>query len=156
MTPCLCENNYGGIQLAGRIVRDRLKQEPGKREFRCLGYGIGGRTHSDPECSFLEIRRDGESSFSARFRRDLALLACWHAGSFWPLLGRRHTRTYLFLHGIECWTTLDSVTQSLLKFVDTFLVNSAFTWSKFVENNPRWANSDHQVVGLGTGFARCE
>ena len=68
-----------------------------------------------------------------------------------PAVGRRSRKIYLFLHGIECWRTLDPVTQHLLGSVDCFLTNSSFTWGRFIEKNPRWANSNHRVMALGLG-----
>jgi len=150
VSPCLCENNYGGVQLIGRIVRDRLTRELDSREFRYLSYGMRDRSHSDPGCVTSKLT----ATCKAAALRDFAgTLLFWHVGllKLLPVLHRRHSRTYLFLHGIECWSPLDSFTQYLLGFVDTFLVNSSFTWSRFLESNPRWTHSAHQIVRLGTG-----
>jgi phosphatidylinositol alpha-1,6-mannosyltransferase len=150
VSPCLCANNYGGVQLSGRIVRDRLTRELGNKEFRCLCYGMAGRSHSDPGCVTSKLT----AAFKAATLRDLAgTLLFWHVGllKLLPILRRRDSRTYLFLHGIECWSPLGSMTQYLLGSVDTFLVNSSFTWNRFLESNPRWTQSAHQIVRLGTG-----
>ena len=150
VSPCLCKYNYGGVQLSGRIVRDRFLREKGEPGFACLCYGVSEGIEHDPECtaSKLELARRAR-----RFRTGCENLLFWHLGmlKLLPLLRRRHTRVYLFLHGVECWRTLDPITQHLLKSVDVFLVNSTFTWRRFTEENPRWTNSRHRIVSLGMG-----
>jgi phosphatidyl-myo-inositol dimannoside synthase len=151
LSPCLCELNFGGVQLSGQIARDRLARE--HRDFRLLCYG---------KVTGIEHAADCAPSRLHAMRRAIALRSVtgdalfWHVGmlKLLPLLGRRRGRIHLFLHGIECWRKLDPVSQHLLGSVDLFLTNSSFTWGRFIENNPRWANSNHRVVALGLDAPR--
>jgi phosphatidyl-myo-inositol dimannoside synthase len=136
------------VQLSGRIVRNRLARENGSN-LRCLYYGNAPGIHHDADCvpsrlkaarRALDLRdRDGDAIF-------------WHLSMLrlLPALGPQR-RKYLFLHGIECWRPLDAVTQHLLRHIDVFLCNSAFTWNYFIEKNPRWIRSAHRIVSLGAG-----
>lgn len=148
LSPCLCEPNFGGVQLSGRIARDRLARE--NRDFRLLCFGkIPGIRHA---ANCVPSRLQAMRRVIA-LRAGAADVVFWHVGmlKLLPLLGWRRRRIHLFLHGIECWRTLDAVTQHLLGSVDTFLTNSSFTWDHFIEKNPRWVNSSHRVVSLGLG-----
>src|SRR5271157_1688926 len=87
VSPCLCENNYGGVQLSGRIVRDRLSRELDSGEFKCLCYGMAGRSHSDPGCVTSKLA----AAFKATALRDFAgTLLFWHVGllKLLPILRR--------------------------------------------------------------------
>jgi phosphatidylinositol alpha-1,6-mannosyltransferase len=149
VSPCLCQANFGGVQLSGRIARDRLARESGQ-SLRCLYYGNApGIQHGD-DCSSSRFQAARKALMLRGAAGDVLF---WHVGmlKFLPALGRRGRKIHLFLHGIECWRSLEPLTQYLLGDVDSFLTNSSFTWNRFIEKNPRWAKSTYQIVPLGLG-----
>lgn len=146
LSPCLCELNFGGVQLSGKIARDRLAR--GNPDFRLLCYGKMPGIHHAAECAQSRL---AAMLRAARLRGAAGDALFWHLAmlKLLPILGRRRGRIYLFLHGVECWRTLEPKTQRLLRRVDLFLTNSSFTWARFLENNPQWASAAHRVVPLG-------
>ncbi|MDP9171678.1 MAG: glycosyltransferase family 4 protein, partial [Acidobacteriota bacterium] len=109
---------------------------------------IGGAGHQG--CTGSKLAAAGRA-FRARGSADKILV--WHVDllKLLPFVKRRNSRTYLFLHGIECWTKMSRICDLLLRSVDVFLTNSAFTWARFLEFNPRWRAAPHLVVALGEG-----
>jgi phosphatidylinositol alpha-1,6-mannosyltransferase len=81
------------------------------------------------------------------------VLLCWHLGllKLIPFLRRFRGRVCLYLHGIEAWRRLGFFSRRLLKCVDLFLSNSAFTWERFLEFHPECRGRPWQVVPLGCG-----
>jgi phosphatidylinositol alpha-1,6-mannosyltransferase len=62
----------------------------------------------------------------------------------------------LFLHGIESWRPQNWFMRSLLKRVDSFLSNSAYTWDRFVAFNRQFSHYPHKTVHLGLGAPLAE
>ena len=151
VSPCLCKFNFGGIQISGRIARERLARE--NAAFRQLCYGnVPGIEHG-AECVPSVLR----AAFRAvELRSAPGNIVFWHVGmlKLLPLIGRRRRKAYLFLHGIECWNALGGAARRLCDSVDCFLTNSAFTWSRFTERHPRWAAKAHRVTPLGLGVSQ--
>jgi phosphatidylinositol alpha-1,6-mannosyltransferase len=77
----------------------------------------------------------------------------WHLDllKLLPFLRQPPQRLILFLHGIEAWREQSPAIQSQLPHVDLFLNNSAHTWRRFVDFQPKLANSQQQIVHLGLG-----
>jgi len=64
------------------------------------------------------------------------------------LLRGSHTRVTQFMHGIECWQPLSFRVRWGLASVDRFVSNSAFTHRRFLEKNPRYRRTPHEVCWL--------
>ena len=81
------------------------------------------------------------------------LVCFWHIGMLCvlPLLRTGPAKVVLFLHGIEVWRRFGRVSRRLLERVNLFLANSAFTWQRFLEFNPEFADRPHRVIHLGCG-----
>src|SRR4029079_19649691 len=77
----------------------------------------------------------------------------WHLDllKLLPVLGRPSSRIVLFLHGIEAWQKLDTVTRLLLNRVTLLMSNSEHTWSRFASVNPSFMTAPHVTVHLGLG-----
>ena len=150
VSPCLCGGNHGGVQVSGRVTRDLLARTFGATRFSCLSYGTGAGPHESVDCISSKLKAAWRS---AVLRGSARTLLFWHIDllKLLPLLRSRGSRTFLFLHGIECWGPLDAATEYLLRFVDVFVTNSVFTWERFVEKYPRWSHTEHKVVALGLG-----
>lgn len=146
LSPCLCELNYGGVQLSGRVVRDALLR--GKAAVKTVCYRSGSVTGKHQGCTPSKLMAAVKAACA---RNHAGKVLIWHIDmlKLLPFVKRQGSKTYLFLHGVECWRTLNPVVQELLGLVDVFLTNSAFTWARFVENNPRWSGAPYQVVPLG-------
>jgi phosphatidylinositol alpha-1,6-mannosyltransferase len=80
-------------------------------------------------------------------------LLCWHRGmtKLLPFLRVSSAQVSLFLHGIEAWKPLSVFSAYCLRRVDQFIANSDFTWQRFVECNPAFADAPHRIVALGIG-----
>jgi len=77
----------------------------------------------------------------------------WHLGllKLIPPLLRFRPQILLFLHGIEAWRRQDVLTRFLLRYVDTFLSNSTYTWERFLRYEPHLTQRPHIVLPLGLG-----
>lgn len=151
LSPCLCELGYGGVQLSGRVVRDVLSRGKAAVKTVCF-YKAGSAPGNHQGCTPSKV---AAAMMAARARTQAEKVLIWHIDmlKLLPFVKRQRSKTYLFLHGIECWRTLNPVVQALLGLVDVFLTNSAFTWARFVEKNPRWRNAPHKIVPLGMDVA---
>jgi len=147
LSPCLCELGFGGVQLSGRVARDVLFR--GNADVRTVCFyksgSVRGKHHGCTPSRVVAAVK------AACARRHAERVLVWHIDmlKLLPFVKQARSKTYLFLHGVECWRKLSPVVQELLGSVDLFLTNSAFTWARFVENNPRWRDAAHQVVPLG-------
>jgi phosphatidylinositol alpha-1,6-mannosyltransferase len=151
VSPCLCEGNFGGVQLSGRIACDCLTR--GNRDFNLISFGNARRIRHAAHCAQTRLG-SMRRAIASRPQGDVLF---WHLGmlKLLPLL-RGRGEVYLFLHGVECWRSPDRITQRLLMRVDCFLTNSAFTWQRFIEFNPECAHTAHRVVPLGLGVPEHE
>lgn len=151
VSPCLCEWNFGGVQLSGRIARERLAREADVLRQICYGEAAG-MTHG-AECSSTTF---GAAWRAAALRGQTGDALFWHVGmlKLLPLLGTRRRRVHLFLHGIECWNGVGPAADRLCGSVDRFLTNSSFTWERFIKRHPQWAGADHRIVPLGVGVVQ--
>jgi phosphatidylinositol alpha-1,6-mannosyltransferase len=100
-------------------------------------------SYSKPAAALRALRVRGRAERVLFWHMDLLRLL--------PLLGCRRAKVYVALHGIECWRPPDSAIERLLSRVDVFLTFSDFTWTRFIEMNPRWKHSRHRTVALGLG-----
>jgi phosphatidylinositol alpha-1,6-mannosyltransferase len=118
--------------------------------FRLLSYGNDEGIRHDPECARTQFQA---AVRAVALRSSPGDVVVWHLGmlKLLPLMGRRRRTIFQFLHGVECWRTLDPVTRRLAGSVDCFLTNSSFTWNRFIEHNPFLSGSRHRVVSLGLG-----
>jgi phosphatidylinositol alpha-1,6-mannosyltransferase len=149
LSPCLCDGIYGGVQLSARIARSALD----RLGRRCSGvyYRSGaGKGFDHSGCTGSRIIA---AARAAGIRGDTSTILIWHIDmlKLLPFVRRNHSRTYLFLHGVECWRKLNQVSEALLRRVDVFLANSEFTWTRFLENNPQWHDCRYKIVPLGLG-----
>jgi phosphatidyl-myo-inositol dimannoside synthase len=151
VSPCLCEFNFGGVQLSGRIARERLARENGELRQLCYGKlpGIDHGAECVPSPLQAALRAIGLRGASGD-------AVFWHIGmlKLLPLMGRRGRKVHLFLHGIESWNGIGGTAEHLCGSVDCFLTNSAFTWRRFTEKHPRWEKARHRVVPLGLGVSQ--
>lgn len=77
----------------------------------------------------------------------------WHLGllKLVPFFRSPDARITVFLHGIESWRKQDFLTQRLMKRVGRFVVNSDFTWSRFLTYQSQVRDVPHLTVSLGIG-----
>ena len=160
VSPCVDEEFYGGVQLTARLAFEGLTERCGSGQCRVLCYGprcgrsAERRGHSaDPGNRFCSHSKAGAVFNALQVRGWAQHLIFWHLDllKLLPFVGDGARRKYLFLHGIECWRPLDSLTRRLLDRIDVFLTNSEFTWNRFAEINPRWKNARHRTIPLGVG-----
>ncbi|MEP6714499.1 MAG: glycosyltransferase family 4 protein [Terriglobia bacterium] len=138
--------------MSGRIAREALERSG--RPYRSVlyrGNNIGGVDHRG--CAGSKIAAAAQATRERLRQSGAQTILIWHVDllKLLPFVSRRNSRTYLFLHGIEAWRKMSRISEFLLPRVDVFLTNSAFTWSRFLEFNPRWQASKHRVVQLGAG-----
>ena len=135
----------GGIGVSGAIAADVLRNLYPQLEVICYGSdeGVEGKVRK-VDSKLAAIR-------NAIALRPAAAIICWHLGmlKLLPFVATKSTRTIAFLHGIEAWRTHDLFTRRLLRRVDDFLTNSAFTWERFAATHPALAPAAHEVVPLG-------
>jgi phosphatidylinositol alpha-1,6-mannosyltransferase len=137
--PSFDSERFGGIQMSGRDAWKSVVDKFGEASAHVLFYKQGEFKGT----TVLSALR------SPRARRILV----WHLqlAKLLPLVATPQTRVTVFLHGIEAWRRLDHLTRAALRRVHLFVSNSDFTWAKFVEFNPEFAQSAHQTVYLGFG-----
>jgi phosphatidylinositol alpha-1,6-mannosyltransferase len=148
--------NHGGIQSSAQIawdaVRSHCRRHGGKAAL--LSYGEESARTDEAGVRVICARRRHEIVAQALWRRWRARhVLVWHLGlaQLLPLLRTGDARVSVFLHGIEAWRPLGAVPAWCLRRVDQFLVNSRFTWQRFVAANPRFATVPHCVTPLGIG-----
>ena len=148
LSPCICDGNYGGVQLSGRLASQSLEHINGG--LTTIFYRSQSNDTKHAGCT--------ASRMAAAFRSALARggsqkILIWHLSMLrlLPLVRTGSSKTFLFLHGIEAWRKVSVIEEFLLRRVDVFLTNSAFTWDKFIEANPSYSAAEHITVPLGTG-----
>lgn len=157
LTPGLGGVAAGGIQESARIAWEGLCREARHedRPIAVLSYGpVADEQRREPHGRIVAAKsRSGLLLKSAMHRWDADVLLIWHLGlvKLLPFLRGRWRKIIVFLHGIEAWRPLPGRVQRLLGRANAFLSNSQFTWQRFVEFNPAFANRPHQVVPLGWG-----
>jgi phosphatidylinositol alpha-1,6-mannosyltransferase len=153
LTPGLGGVAAGGIQESASIAWEGLCRED--RPIAALSYGpVADHQRQKPHQRIVAANsRSGLLLKSAMQRWDADVLLIWHLGlvKLLPFLRGRWRKIVVFLHGIEAWRPLQGRVQRVLGRANVFLSNSEFTWQRFVEFNPAFANRPHQVVPLGWG-----
>jgi phosphatidylinositol alpha-1,6-mannosyltransferase len=157
LTPGLGGIGAGGIQESARIAWEGFRRHEvhERRPLALLSFGAVPDVGDDAQGDRI-IATESRSRLlmHALLRRwDAETLLIWHVGlaKLLPVLRGRWGQVVVFLHGIEAWRPLSRRVQRLLGPVDRFLCNSEFTWHRVLENNPGFANREHQVVPLGWG-----
>jgi phosphatidyl-myo-inositol dimannoside synthase len=153
----LSGRNAGGVQGSGQVAWRAVVEHA-----RAVGGSAGLLVYGEAEEA--ELRLGGVPSFAsasrwgflrttALRRWDTPLVCFWHLDllRLLPLLRLGSGEVVLFLHGIEAWRRQGWLSRRLLSRVDRFLCNSRFTWRRFLEFEPRFADRPHSVVPLGIG-----
>lgn len=147
--------NSGGVQASARLAWQALALEP---HWCAEGTGLLVYGEAEPEDLALASRCQAVAANRSAILRNVlsrrwtfGTVLFWHLGllKVRPLLRAGRARTVLFLHGIEAWRRPGWLLRRLLRRVDLFLSNSAFTWQRFLEFNPELAGKPHRVVHLG-------
>jgi len=157
----------GGVERSGRIAWQGIVDRVGGDEAQLFCYEARKRRESDEmeaDCEMGRYRRKIVASkvgalalaLRQRWRADTILVWHLHLLRLVPFLRLPAARVVVFLHGIEAWQRHDWLTRRLLRRVDLFLSNSAYTWRQFVSGRPSLAAVAHQVVHLGIGAALAE
>ena len=138
--PAWDTGGYGGVQSSGREAWKAISTEFGERNVAALHHQAGA---SKAETIVKAVR----------WRPRPRILLVWHMHllKLLPFLETSGTRVILYLHGIEAWLRLDSITRFLLRKVSLVLANSNFTWDRFITHNPEFENLPHRTVPLGLG-----
>lgn len=146
--------NAGGIQETARLAWAAVQDHARARGLTpgLVCYGDAG----DAGAEFPVLSAHGRPALLGKLLArhwQARTLLFWHVGmlKLLPLLRPRRSRVLLFLHGIEAWKRFGPVARGLLRRVDLFLSNSAFTWQRFTEFNPEFAGAACRVVHLGIG-----
>jgi phosphatidylinositol alpha-1,6-mannosyltransferase len=137
--PAFDSERFGGIQMSGRDAWKSVVDGFGEASAHILFYKQG------------EFK--GTTVFSALRSPRAKRILVWHLqlARLVPLVATTQSRVTVFLHGIEAWRRLDYLTRAALRRVHLFVSNSDFTWARFVEFNPEFAEAAHQTVHLGFG-----
>lgn len=142
-TPFLCVmpdlTQTGGVQTAGREAVAAIVEQVGETECSVLTHAVGGSRASTARRALL--------------LRPARVVVVWHLNLLrvTPLVVGRHTRTVLFLHGIECWKQLSAVDRFLARRSDLIVSNSDYTWRRFAGLNGALSRHHHLTVNLGIG-----
>lgn len=149
-------NLTGGVQTSGRIAWEGLTQYHNGESAQALlfCYDAGADLSNGSFPSLTKVRAKLASTFAA-FKTTWTPqhVLIWHLGllKLLPFFRVRDANVTLFLHGIECWRRQKFINSVLLRRVKLFLSNSEFTWQRFVQANPEFGTTNHQIVHLGTG-----
>jgi phosphatidyl-myo-inositol dimannoside synthase len=132
--PSLHDQNPGGVQVAGEIAWQALKQHTNAQIFEVAG--------SSRWTALRAARR-------VRFACDVIVF--WHLDllKLAPFLPRTQRRV-VYLHGIEAWRRRGWLTRSLLRD-STIFANSEHTISRARACIPQIRNRNIRVVQLGAG-----
>ena len=138
--PAIGAGSFGGVQASGREAWEAILDRFGEERSQAFYYRAGSSKAS------AVVR-------AIRNRRSSRIILVWHLHllKLLPFLDHSQAQVILFLHGIECWLTQDSVTQRLLRRVHLVLSNSDHTWAQFLVHNPEFQNLPHRTVPLGMG-----
>jgi len=145
--------HVGGIQASGRVAWEAISAAA--RENDCpaelLCYGKGEESSSANGAAGLS--RSQAVLDAVTRRREVGQFVVWQLGllKLLPFFRAGSARVTLFLHGIEAWKTPDPLTRKMLRSVDCFLVNSEYTWNRFLTHNPDLASATPRIVQLGLG-----
>jgi phosphatidylinositol alpha-1,6-mannosyltransferase len=154
VSPCTDEEHYGGVQLTARLALDGLQGNGQLAEVKVLCYGTRCARRQEYPGRACSGSKGGAAVDALKLRDWADRIVFWHVDllKLLPFLGMDGRAKYLFLHGIECWRPMTSLTARLMDRIDMFLTNSEFTWDRFIGINPRWKNAAHCVTRLGVGM----
>jgi phosphatidylinositol alpha-1,6-mannosyltransferase len=141
----------GGVQETARLAWAAVQQRACGAALLCYGHADCLRGEEANGHVLVAARRPALLGKVLARRWQARVFLVWHVGllKLLPVLRTRSARVVLFLHGIEVWKRFGPWTRRLLRRVDLFLSNSAFTWQRFTEMNPEFAAAPHRVVHLG-------
>jgi phosphatidylinositol alpha-1,6-mannosyltransferase len=158
--PGLGGENPGGIQDSGRLVWRAVAAHAWRQQMTAGLIVYGQAEVEDVQLAGRCCRHGNRFGLIwglLRSRWRAPVVYFHHLGllRLLPFMGVGPARVVLFLHGIESWRRLGSLTGRLLQRVDLFLSNSDFTWRRFLDHNPSLAKRPWARVHLGCGEA-CE
>lgn len=154
ISPCPHSSSFGGVQRSALAAWNGL---PDTARLVCYGTDCALPARHDARNQRC-CRTKGRAALAvAASTRGARTILVWHLGllKLLPFAWCGEARIFLYLHGIECWRPLDLLTRRLLRRVDVFLANSAFTWERFTQRNPGFRDAACRVVPLGAE-APCE
>jgi phosphatidyl-myo-inositol dimannoside synthase len=153
--PSLNPAVFGGVEESGRVAWSGIEKSGELGESRLLCYSPSGAgTVSGCQGGALYARtKPGAMLAALNTRRPAGTVLIWHIDllQLLPFLRVGRAKVVLFLHGIEAWRRQNWLMCSLLKRVDMFLSNSAYTWDRFIISNGQFAHYPHQTIHLGLG-----
>jgi phosphatidylinositol alpha-1,6-mannosyltransferase len=154
--PSLNPAVFGGVEESGRVAWSGIeKSSDSIGESRLLCYSPSGPgTVSGCWGGALYARTKPGAILAALGRQwPAGTILIWHIDllQLLPFLRVGRAKVVLFLHGIESWRRQNWFICSLLKRVDLFLSNSAYTWDRFVAFNRQFGHCPHQTIHLGLG-----
>jgi len=151
VTPSL--TGIGGVQASARTAWETLSRlstaGQGARLF-CYDRGVVRQDRGAADVVHAQGRLSAVLKAVTMGCRSRGVLV-WHLDllKLVPFFRLRDARVIVFLHGIEAWRAVDPLTRRILRRVDLFLVNSDFTWQRFVAANPDSTRAPHVTVNLG-------
>ena len=132
----------GGVERSGRIAWQGIVDQMGHDQTLLCCYEARIQRVDGVKAHHLDRGYQGEvarSKFGAlvmalrqRWRADTIVVWHLHLLRLVPFFRLPTARVVVFLHGIEAWQRHDWMTRRLLRKVDLFLSNSAYTWQRFV------------------------
>jgi phosphatidylinositol alpha-1,6-mannosyltransferase len=154
--PTLNPAVFGGVEESGRVAWSGLEKSSERiGEARLLCYSPSGAgIVSESRGGTLHVRtKPGAMLAALGSRWPAGTVLIWHIDllQLLPFLRVGRAKVVLFLHGIESWRRQNWFMCSLLKRVDLFLSNSAYTWDRFAVFNRQFGHYPHQTVHLGLG-----
>ncbi len=153
VSPCPFDRSYGGVQKTAQMVWEAIENCAEMENPQLLCYGldcVDRRNHNGSRhCNQSKLGTAVGAFLLPGRPADVILF--WHVGmlKLMPFLRSGKARIIVFLHGIECWKTLDATTQRLLRRVSMFLTNSDFTWRTFLHYNAAWSDTPQRTIPLG-------
>jgi glycosyltransferase involved in cell wall biosynthesis len=129
----------GGIEASGRLAWEALKKGNCPRRFLL--------SHRQASSKIATLKEATQRKWPVQ------AVIVWHLGllKLLPFLRLENHKLILFLHGVEAWKRHGAFSKYLLRRVDLFLSNTAYTWDAFISANPDFRNAAHQTVHLGIG-----
>jgi phosphatidylinositol alpha-1,6-mannosyltransferase len=145
----------GGIQASGRLAWDAITSSaypPGPRSLFCYG-DAGPAGVPAPPNAFHTAAKPRAVLRALTMRDRFRLVLVWHMDllKLLPFFRQRGARVVLILQGIEAWRRRPWPERNLLRQVNVFLSISDYTWQRFLQVYPEYADTRHHTVPLGIG-----
>lgn len=154
--PSLDPSVFGGVEESGRVAWSGIEKSSdriGEARLLCYSPSRAGTVSGYRDGALYARTKPGAMLAALGTRWPAGTVLIWHIDllQLLPFLRVGRAKVVLFLHGIEAWRRQNWVMCSLLKRVDLFLSNSAYTWDRFVISNGQFAHFPHRTVHLGLG-----